>query len=692
MKIETDKRQNANGLVVVVSVVATILALLGAAVSYTGHTSRLAQRSRRAALAVEIADGHLEYLFTNWRNIYRKTWTTYGYASGGTDYSLLGTNYFFTNCSTCTVQTTASPAPTPIANMTPSATPPTISLPSKTLFPTEPNYTVTQYRIQAVDPMIDLDCNENAVREVNYGKGDVNNNPCKTGSTWTSLTPDQIPSAAYGPNTWQYSFFYLAAVDVTVPAMGTNNSGTVKAKVRRVFEKRFDNPWTYAMFYVDDLEFQPSTPFTISGEIHTNGNLYIGTSNLTVQNNPTTGAPSIVEYGGSYVNGYSPNDTLHGGSVTAPNFVANLPPAQTSPYLPFGWNLDLSNTNGNGNDDSYHEIIERPVSGTDPLSNVRYYNQAGYRIVINADTTVTASRIDSSGNVTTLNGSAYNTWCANNGQGSSTTILQQNQPLYDAREGGAVKVTNVDISKIVSSFSGMTGWTGVVYLADAGATTYNADGTVKSAGTSANVTINGTTYPTTKRAFRLINGYALPSTGLTIVSENPVYIQGNYNTASTSSGSVPSNSGTYTDPDASGYTRKAAAVIADAVTILSSGWNDSNSASSLSSRVASANTTVNAAFVAGMVPSGGGNYSGGGENFIRLLEDWSSRTFCYYGSMVELFRSNQAIGTWGKANVYNSPGTDRWYYDDATFSNSSGPPGNLQIAAYLQQQRWYQVY
>src|SRR6267378_3786916 len=221
MKIETDKRQNANGLVVVVSVVATILALLGAAVSYTGHTSRLAQRSRRAALAVEIADGHLEYLFTNWRNIYRKTWTTYGYASGGTDYSLLGTNYFFTNCSTCTVQTTASPAPTPIANMTPSATPPTISLPSKTLFPTEPNYTVTQYRIQAVDPMIDLDCNENAVREVNYGKGDVNNNPCKTGSTWTSLTPDQIPSAAYGPNTWQYSFFYLAAVDVTVPAMGT---------------------------------------------------------------------------------------------------------------------------------------------------------------------------------------------------------------------------------------------------------------------------------------------------------------------------------------------------------------------------------------------------------------------------------------------------------------------------------------
>jgi hypothetical protein len=33
----------------------------------------------------------------------------------------------------------------------------------------------------------------------------------------------------------------------------------------------------------------------------------------------------------------------------------------------------------------------------------------------------------------------------------------------------------------------------------------------------------------------------------------------------------------------------------------------------------------------------------------------------------------------------------KFYYDDATFS-SGNPPGRLIIAAYLQQQRWYQVY
>src|SRR5207302_1526454 len=143
---------------------------LGAAVSYTGHISRLSQRTRRTALAVEIADGHLEYLFTNWRNIYRTTWTTYGYASGGTDYSLLGTNYFCTSCATCSA-TPAVTVPTPVPNMTPAATPPIIPLPAKSNFPTEANYTVTQYRTQAVDPMIDLNSSENAMVETSYGSG-----------------------------------------------------------------------------------------------------------------------------------------------------------------------------------------------------------------------------------------------------------------------------------------------------------------------------------------------------------------------------------------------------------------------------------------------------------------------------------------------------------------------------------------
>src|SRR5947209_13215976 len=134
------KTESGNGLVVTISVVMTILAILGAAVSYTGHLSRISQRSRRTALAMEIADGHLEYLFTNWRNVYRKTWTTT--SAGGTDDVVLATNYFFTTCSTCSPAPISSPAPTAVPNMTPAATPPAIALPDTANFPTEPNYTV----------------------------------------------------------------------------------------------------------------------------------------------------------------------------------------------------------------------------------------------------------------------------------------------------------------------------------------------------------------------------------------------------------------------------------------------------------------------------------------------------------------------------------------------------------------------
>jgi len=59
------------------------------------------------------------------------------------------------------------------------------------------------------------------------------------------------------------------------------------------------------MFYVDDLEFSASTPFTISARSTPRQSLY-RTSNLTVKTIRLRGAPSIVEYGGSYVNGYRP--------------------------------------------------------------------------------------------------------------------------------------------------------------------------------------------------------------------------------------------------------------------------------------------------------------------------------------------------------------------------------------------------
>jgi hypothetical protein len=207
---------------------------------------------------------------------------------------------------------------------------------------------------------------------------------------------------------------------------------------------------------------------------------------------------------------------------------------------------------------------------------------------------------------------------------------------------------------------------------------------------------------TAKRGLRIKNGATLGTStknvkGITIVSDNPIYVQGNFNTG----GNPPSNTGTYTSPTVSGYTWKPCAIVADAINVLSNNWNDAN-APGPATRIASP-TTINAAFVAGIVPSDGVNYSGGGENFVRFLENWSGQSFTYYGSMVQFWKSKQATGPWSSSNnVYTAPTTNKWFYDihfagdpDNPANNANPiPPGNpgFQLAAYLQQQRWYQVY
>lgn len=203
---------------------------------------------------------------------------------------------------------------------------------------------------------------------------------------------------------------------------------------------------------------------------------------------------------------------------------------------------------------------------------------------------------------------------------------------------------------------------------------------------------------TVKRGVRLKNGALMPSGGLTVASRNPIYIQGDYNTGRTvnSSGVVTAetpanaaNNGTGSNV-VTGYKEQPCAVLGDAVNILSNAWQDANSTLPVASRVASP-TTVNTAIVSGIVPSGGvssgpNSYSGGAENFPRFLEDWqSAQTFTYYGSMVELFTSQQSIGYWGSSNVYGAPKRN-WNFD--TLFYTQPPPGTLTIVTYVKQ-RWF---
>ena len=178
--------------------------------------------------------------------------------------------------------------------------------------------------------------------------------------------------------------------------------------------------------------------------------------------------------------------------------------------------------------------------------------------------------------------------------------------------------------------------------------------------------------------------------GFTVGSENPVYIQGDYN----SSNADPSwPIGSVNEP-----AHAAAAVIADTVTLLSNQWQDAGVIGA-GTRVGSLlyptdatlyrpalTTYYRVAIASGKTltfphPNFANSTTyfgtdGGVHNFLRFLEDWSNDTLNYKGSMVSLFYSTYATGTFKCCNyaVYRPP--NRNYIFDPLFTDPKNlPPG-----------------
>src|SRR5690606_27784059 len=143
-----------------------------------------------------------------------------------------------------------------------------------------------------------------------------------------------------------------------------------------------------------------------------------------------------------------------------------------------------------------------------------------------------------------------------------------------------------------------------------------------------------------RRALKVVNGArgqlpAVGTQGLTIASENPVYVEGNFNACTP--GNAP---GTCTEPGGPfgpvGNGHVSAAIIADAVTLLSSNWNDIRSFTSPHAPGGRPATTTWYRF--GVIAGKGLSFTrptsnpsndhtdfgtdGGAHNFLRFLEIW----------------------------------------------------------------------
>lgn len=371
----------------------------------------------------------------------------------------------------------------------------------------------------------------------------------------------------------------------------------------------------FAMYSSGDMEISCGQPFDVTGRVHSNKELYVEPDNLLTFQTDVTAVQNILFQ-------RHPLDTRGPPSGAAvyvyPDRKVSHVPAMT---LPIG----TTNT-----PEAIREIIQPPPSGEDPTSAIgrlRYYNLADMVLVV-TDTGISAT-----------SGSFDN----------FLTVIPTNQLLQfvaitnsfrDAREGKTVRPIDINIGALKE------------WSQTNGSLRFALDVSFGLDLSSVYVWDRRTLAGTNLGAVRVVNGLQLPARGLTVATARPLYVSGHYNQMN--SGNLGTTNTATTLP---------ASLVADAVTLLSTGWLDTRSTLGVGSRAA-APTTVNAALLTGVVETTSGRYSGGMENFPRFLETWGlANVLTYNGSMVKMFPSLYATNSWNNNTDIYAPPKRNWAYD-----------------------------
>ena len=395
--------------------------------------------------------------------------------------------------------------------------------------------------------------------------------------------------------------------------------------------------YQYAIFFNGLMEFTWAAPFTVRGRVHGNNSIYTGSSSpLSFLGDVTSvGDQTTRSWGGYDISAFT--GSLLYSAKKATNVAAVTLPVGT-----------------NNTDTALREIIRKPPAGesaSSAMAHERFYNKAELLILV-SNSTITASvkqPYDASPLVIPA--------------AQLTAFLSTNKTFKDSRENKTVQVTEIDVGKFI-----MWAATNSTVRSKLGG------GVPPNAVFVADERTQGASFIS---GVRLVNAQTLPGRGLTLATPNPLYVAGHFNCP---------------DDAALGTTNTAralpASLVADALTLLSGNWTDANSTSSLGSRP-SVNTTVNAAVIAGMVPSAGASgsapFSGGVMNLPRLLEDWGNgaRRLTINGSIISLFNSSRATAPWlTPGNYYYAPTRD-FNFDPNLLNSLRQPPATPELRVLL---------
>jgi hypothetical protein len=507
----------------------------------------------------------------------------------------------------------------------------------------------------------------------------------------------------------QYVGLYGLVQPCTITATATpiGQRFTVPATVNESIQFASIPLFQFAVFYNMDLEIDPGSGMTINGAVWSNGGIWTGSTLLTNVN--TVSASGIATNcipdpfcTNPQYNGTGPSIYLMAGQPSSGNdritmpigtnndpaaveAIINLPPSAypmnsdaaftTNGQIYLANAADLYVTNYS-NGTNWGILTPKGTNMTmyyqDGVNNP-HWTQIPYDFYIMTNKTLHIFSTNWVDTIHTTNiNYVTNIWYA----GYS---FLTNDIFVDWREGwnnGAgppktVQAVQIDISlfNIWLTNSAATN-NGISYNTTCRSSSHKSH-SIDSIYVWNNVPLTGTTLP----AVRVVNGAKLPSQtlgkGFTVATAMPMYVWGNYNSANDSGSSLGQNSTTYTWP---------AALMADSITILSTNWSDGVT----NKNPTPGTTTVNAAMLEGIVRSttNSGMYSGGLENFLRLLENWSgaNATLWYNGSIVVMFPSQYATNYWkgpgstANSTYYYGAPTRKWAFDTNFVQQAGLPP------------------
>ncbi|MCP4705648.1 MAG: hypothetical protein GY865_13695 [candidate division Zixibacteria bacterium] len=427
----------------------------------------------------------------------------------------------------------------------------------------------------------------------------------------------------------------------TIESIGTSLVDAGQVTLTQNFECALVPIFQWAVYYEDDLWVEPVYDMNLDGRVHANGSMYIRTASSSA----TLLFEDRVTSGGNIINGFpwvgSKGDVRF--TDNSGNDVSMLQGGDWIDSKRSDW-YDTAGVLWGGmvQDDAFgQEELNLPIGGGNAHKLIE---RAGGS---NSDS------FENKADLKIIDGTPYSkiggVWTDISTFISSDIIKDDSDvEFYDDKEEKWVRNTQVDVDKLAAS--GYYPNNGIIYISDQRNLSTATHGTV----------VNGTT---------LTNGDDLSGNPLTVACENPVYIQGDFNTTN----------------------KQPASVLCDAIYFLSNTWDYSKAEKGDSYVDRKPDITeANVCFMTGDVEAdvSAKNHQGGLENLPRFLENWNGTELKIRGSMIQMWRSEQAIGDYSYKQYYTAPSRN-WGFDTDLEDPTKLPPGTPQIQVF-QRTSWNQ--